>query len=444
VWKKDRAVYLLWLRRTQRKENTADMTKQTIPRTITSRASGTPEPTWEHLEAYVRERVQHWLQDLLEAEVDELLGRAKSEHRQGVDAPAGYRNGYGKPRKLTLSHGTITLRRPRVRDLDERFESRLLPLFKRRTPDVDELLPELYLHGLAMGDFELALRGLLGEEAPLSASTIARLKAKWQAEHEAWMSRSLAELDVVYCWLDGVYVKAGLEKDKAAVLVVIGALADGRKVVLTLQAGHRESTEAWSGVLRDLKERGLRPPKLLIGDGHLGVWAGLRNVFPEAKEQRCWNHRIVNLIDKVPKKHQAQARLQLRQMPYAETLQEAERLKAAYQRWCRRKGLEDAAAAIDRDWDRLVTFYQFPKEHWIHLRTSNIIESPFAALRLRTDAAKRFKKVENATAVIWKMLMVAEKRFRRLHAPDLLKDVAQGAVYVNGLRVNHPAEKVAA
>ena len=151
-----------------------------------------------------------------------------------------------------------------------------------------------------------------------------------------------------------------------------------------------------------------------------------------------------NLLDKMAKKHQAQARLQLRPIPYAETRQEAERLKAAYQRWCRRKGLEDAAVAIDHDWDRLVTFYDFPKEHWIHLRTSNVIESPFAALRLRTDAAKRFKKVENATAVIWKMLMVAEKRFRRLHAPELLTDVARGAVYINGLRVNQATARVAA
>ncbi len=401
-------------------------------------------PTWEHLEAHLREKVQQWLQDLLEAEVDELLERGKSERRQGIDAPAGYRNGYGKPRKLTLSQGTITLRRPRVRGLEERFESQLLPLFARRTREVSELLPELYLHGLAMGDFDLALRGLLGEEAALSASTIARLKEKWQAEHEAWMSRSLADLDVVYCWADGVYVKAGLEKHKAAVLVVIGALADGRKVVLTLQAGHRESTEAWSSVLRDVKERGVRSPKLVIGDGHLGIWAGPRNVFPEAQEQRCWNHRIVNLLDKVPKKHQAQARLQLRQIPYAETVQEAGRLKATYQRWCRKKGLEDAAAALDHDWDRLATFYRFPKEHWPHLRTSNVIESPFAALRLRTDAAKRFKKVDNATAVIWKMLLVAEKRFRRLHAPNLLREVAQGTTYANGLRINPPAERIAA
>ena len=212
-------------------------------------------------------------------------------------------------------------------------------------------------------------------------------------------------------------------------------MGDGRKALVTLIPGHRESTEAWSAVLRDLKARGMDSPKLVIGDGHLGIWAGLRNVYPEAQEQRCWNHRIVNALDKVPKTRQAQARLQLTQIPYAETAEEAERLKAGTQHWCRTQGLEAAAAVLDRDWARMLTFYQFPQAHWPHLRTSNPIESPFAALRLRTDAAKRFKRVDNATAVLWKMLLVAQQRFRRLNAPELMKEVHDGAQYVNGVRV---------
>jgi len=400
--------------------------------------------TWETLEGYVRGKVQGFVQELLQEEVTELLGRGKSQRRAAVDAPEGYRNGHGRPRRLTLGSGTITVRRPRVRDLEERFKSRILPLFARRTQQVSELLPELYLHGLAEGDFELALRGLLGEEAPLSAGTVARLKAKWQAQMRAWNERRLDDLEVVYLWVDGVYVKAGLEDRKAAVLVVLAGLSDGRKVLLALQSGQRESTASWAGILRDLRARGLRPPRLVIGDGHLGIWGGLREIYPEAAEQRCWNHRILNLLDRIGKQDQPAAKELLRQVVYAETVQRAEREKASFQRWCRARGYEDAAALIDEDWDRMTAFYGFPREHWTHLRTTNPLESPFAALRLRTDAAKRFKQVENATAVIWKMLLIAERRFRRLNAPELLKEVLQGAVYVNGVRAPNQPERLAA
>jgi transposase-like protein len=241
--------------------------------------------------------MQQLLQRMLEEEVDGLLARGRYARRAAVDAAVGYRNGFGRPRRLTLSNGTITLRRPRVRGLSERFESRLLPAFKRRTEEVGRVLPELYLHGLAHGDFDLALRGLLGEGAPLSAPTIARLKAGWQAEYELWRSRPVDALEVVYLWVDGVYVKAGLEKDKAAMLVVLAALRDGQKVVLAVESGYRESTESWAAILRDLKRRGLAAPKLVIGDGHLGIWGALAAVFPEAQEQRCWNHRIINVLD---------------------------------------------------------------------------------------------------------------------------------------------------
>lgn len=390
--------------------------------------------TWDNLERALRDRVQAWLQDLLEEEVTELLGRRRSERAKPVDGSRGYRNGYGRPRHLTLSSGTVTVRRPRVRGLEGRFESRVLPLFLRQTPEVRDLLPELYLHGLAEGDFDLALRGLLGDHAPLSASSIARLKEKWHGEYESWAIRSLNDLDVVYLWVDGVYVKAGLEKDKAAVLVVLAGLSDGRKTILTVTSGHRESTESWSAVLRDLKARGLRAPKLVIGDGHLGIWAALRNVFPEVAEQRCWNHRVVNVLDQIPKRERAAATLMLRAIAYAETVQAASRLKGKFQQWCTKKSFDKAGRLLERDWERMVTFYRFPKEHWHHLRTTNPIESPFAALRLRTDAAKRFKKVANATAVMWRMLLIAEKRFRRLRSPHLLSEVHRGVQYVNGIR----------
>lgn len=393
--------------------------------------------TWATLEAFAREQIRTWLQRLLGAEVEELVGRPRYGRRAGVDAPAGYRNGYGKPRRVTLSVGTIEVRRPRVRGLTERFESRLLPLFKRRSEAVGALLPTLYLHGLAEGDFDLALRGLLGAGAPLSASSVARLKASWQGEYEAWRSRSLADLEPVYVWVDGVYVKAGLEKDKAAMLVVLAALRDGRKVVLAVESGYRESTESWATLLRGLAARGLRAPRLVIGDGHLGIWGALAAVWPQAAQQRCWNHRILNLLDKLPKRLQAEGRRLLTALPYAETRQEAERQKRAFQVWCAKRGVPAVGQRLDEDWERLVTFYAFPQAHWKHLRTTNPIESPFAVVRLRTTAAKRYKKVENATAVIWKTLLVAERTFRRLDGAEFLPEVAEGAIYVNGVRVKH-------
>jgi putative transposase len=392
-------------------------------------------PSWESLEDFAREGVRQLLQHILEEEVNELLGRARCQRRSAVDPQPGYRNGYGKPRQLTLSNGTITIQRPRVRGLEQRFVSRVLPLFQRRTQAVGELLPQLYLHGLAEGDFDLALRGLLGDGAPLSPRTIARLKAVWQAEYDTWCLRPLHDLEVVYLWVDGIYVKAGLEKEKAALLTVIAALRDGRKVVLAVSPGQRESTETWSAILRDLKQRGLNGPKLVVGDGHLGIWGALANVFPEAKEQRCWNHRIMNILDKISKKQQAQARVLLTRIPYAKSKQEAEKLKHEFQAWCRKRGLAGAAELLDRDWERMVTFYGFPQEHWQHLRTTNIVESPFATVRLRTTAAKRYKKVANATAVIWKTLLVAEQSFERLNAPELLVDVADGIEHLNGKRV---------
>ena len=401
-------------------------------------------PEFEHLEDWLRGQMQGLIQDLLEEEVTEFLGRARSVRRSGSDSDAGYRNGYAPPRRLTLSSGTIQVRRPRVRDTEERFESRLLPLFVHRSRQVDELLPELYLHGLSEGDFDLALRGLLGEDAPISASTVARLKDRWNAELAEWRSRPLSDLEVVYMWVDGVYVKAGLEREKAAILVAVAALSDGSKVVLSAVPGYRESTRSWSDVLRDLRDRGLSSPRLVVGDGHLGIWGALGNVYPEAGEQRCWNHKIMNVLDKLPRRQHDQAKLMLRSVPYAPTRAEAERLRRVFTRWCGEHSYEAAGEAIERDWDRMVTFYDYPKQHWRHLRTTNPVESPFATLRIRTDAARRYKRVDRAIAVIWKMLMVAENRFRRLQAPELMADVYLGAKYKDGVAIEATVERIAA
>jgi putative transposase len=389
---------------------------------------------WDNLEAWIRAHVQGFIQQILEEEVNTFLRRPKSQRR--LIAGGGYRNGYGKPRQLTLSCGTITVRRPRVRDCEARFASRVLPLFKRKSTAIDALVPELYLHGLAQGDFDLALRGLLGEHAPLSGSTVARLKETWQSELAVWQIRPLDDVEVVYLWVDGIYVKAGLEKDKAALLVALAALSDGRKVVLAVTPGHRESTVSWAAVLRDLRDRGLRPPRLVIGDGHLGIWSALRQVFPEADEQRCWNHKLLNVLEKLPTRQQGEASALLRTIPYAPTRRDAERRRDQFTQWCQRRGYPEAATCLETDWERLMTFYRFPQPHWQHLRTTNPVESPFAAARLRTDAAKRFKVVRNATAVIWKILLVAEQAFRRVKHPELMPVVYRGVKFVDGMQVN--------
>lgn len=395
---------------------------------------------WDHLEEFVRGHIQAFVQRLLVEEVTMRLGRAKSARRGAVDAPEGYRNGYGKPRKLALTCGTITVQRPRVRGLAERFISRLLPLFQRRTKQVGELLPQLYLHGLALGDFELALRGLLGAGAPLSPASLQRLKAQWEDEYAAWKRRRLDELEVVYVWADGLYVKAGLENTKAALLVLIGALTDGRKVVLAVESGQRESKESWGAVLRDLRTRGLKPWRCTIADGHLGIWAALAEQQPQAAEQRCWNHRIINVLDAIPTKYQADATTLLKTLPYAETQRACEQLRDQFSRQYRTLAPK-AVERLHADWERLVTFSQFPKDHWRHLRTTNVVESPFAAVRLRTTAGKRFKRVESATALIWKVLQVAEQTFRRLNAPEVLPAVYAGTPYVNGIQTHRVAQQ---
>lgn len=385
---------------------------------------------FETLEEFVRSRVQQMIQDVIDEEVEAFLGRSRYE-RTGTEkvktVRKGYRNGHGPPRKIGMMSGTIEVRRPKLRGLEEKFESVILPRFSRHTKAVEKMLPELYLHGLSMGDFELALRGLLGDGAPLSASSIDRLRRKWQAEYGAWRLRQLGDLKLVYMWADGIYVKAGLEREKACLLVVIGADENGVKHVLAVESGYRESTESWSEVLRDLKARGLRPPALTVADGNMGIWAALKQVYPESLEQRCWNHKMRNVLDCIPKKVRKAAKSLLLEMFYSTSRKGCESVRKAF---VRRFG-RDYPRAVDRlnrDWQRMLTFLDFPHVHHPHIRTTNVVESPFAAVRLRTCASKRYKKVANATAMIWKVLMLNEKRFRRLKGFALLPDVYRSAI----------------
>jgi putative transposase len=391
------------------------------------------EICYRELEEFARGKIRDYLQDLLEQEVTEWLGRHKSERKINPSEQLGYRNGYGKTRRFTMSMGTIEIRRPRVRNLDERFVSKVLPLFKRQSEEVRELIPELYLHGLASGDFELALRGLLGEGAPLSASSLQRLKEKWQGEYEQWKSAPIEEKDWGYFWADGIYVKAGLGKEKAALLVVIGVKKNGQKRFLALEPGYRESKESWALVLRQLKSRGVRSARLFVGDGNLGLWAAVGEIYPQAQEQLCWNHKMLNVMDRVSKKEQVQAKSHLNAMMYAESRQEALKERKKFEQAFRHN--PKAVKTVVENWDRLTTYYNFPREHWKHLRTSNVVESPFSRVRLRTAASRRFKSQVNATCLIWKTMMVAEMSFRKLNAPQLVEKVARGTKYDNGKEI---------
>jgi putative transposase len=391
------------------------------------------EILYGELEEFARGKIREHLQDLLEQEVGEWLGREKSERKIHPLEQPGYRNGYGKRRRFAMSLGTIEIRRPRVRNLDERFESRVLPMFKRQSEAVRALIPELYLHGLASGDFELALRELLGEGAPLSASSLQRLKEKWQGEYEQWKSTAIEEKEWAYLWADGIYVKAGIGKEKAALLVVIGVQKDGQKRFLALEPGYRESKESWAGVLRQLRTRGVKSVRLFVGDGNLGLWAAVGEVYPHAQEQLCWNHKMLNVIDAVSQKEQVEVRKYLSAMMYAESREEALKERKKFEQAFRHN--PKAVKTVVENWGRLTSYYAFPHEHWKHLRTSNVVESPFSRVRLRTTASRRFKSQINATCLIWKTLMIAERSFRKLNAPQLVEKVAEGKKYDNGKEV---------
>lgn len=403
-----------------------------------STTSRTEPIAWDTLEEFIRLQVQSTVQEMLEQEATEHLGRERYE-RQGA-RPKGYRNGHGKPRRVSLSCGTIEVRRPRLRDLEERFESRVLPLFARQSQKLKRVLPELYLEGLALRDFDRALRGFLGDGAPLSPSSIARLKEHWAEEMKAWRREPIDD-EIAYLWADGIYVRAGLEKDKAALLVVIGLTRDGTKRVLAVEAGYRESSESWKAVFWDLMKRGMNVPKAVIADGGLGLWKAIGELGWRCKEQRCWNHKLCNVRDALPAREQKRGVELLRKIPQSATVEEAALRRddfleefEAYPKACER--------LVD-DWDRMVAFYELPKEHWKGLRTSNVVESPFAAVRLRTGAARRFKKVENATAVIWKLLMIAEGTFKPYDASHRLEDVLEGQEFVNGEPKPIPRNQVA-
>lgn len=390
------------------------------------------------LELVAREGARRMLERALEAEVDAFLGRDRYAPG-GRDT--GYRNGHGRPREIGIGTWSVEVRPPRVSDLPpgaEPFSSALLPRRRYFSRETQRLFARLYLEGLSSGDFEPAFRELLGEKATLSASTIVRLKAAWEAEYTAWRRRPIRGR-YAYCWADGLYLGAGLEDERSCLLVVIGAREDGAKELLAMGLGYRESSESWADVLRDLRERGLSAPLLAVGDGALGLWAALDEVFPATRHQRCWNHRTLNVVDKLPKRLWPEARRRLREVWSAPTRAACEARRDETAVWLHAAGQDQAAETLFRDWDDFTTFYDFPAEHHIHLRTSNAIESVFAGVRLRTHVAKRARVRENALYLVFKIVERLGRHWRTLNGgATLMTLVLDGERFVDGVLVKQP------
>ncbi len=392
------------------------------------------------LDEIAREGARRMLFAALETEVAAYL-EAHAAERDGDGHALVVRNGKGRTRRVTIGSGTIAVNAPRVNDrrVDEegqrcKFTSRILPPYMRRSPKVAEVLPVLYLRGLSTGDFRDALEALLGKDAAgLSATNIARLTNEWEAEYRAFQKRSLADRDYVYVWVDGVHFNVRLEDDRLCTLVMIGVRPDGTKELIAVEDGYRESAESWKAVLRDLKRRGMRAPVVAVGDGALGFWAALRDVWPKTREQRDWFHKLGNILDTLPKRLQPRVKAALHEVMYAETRAQA---REAITRFATEYGAKHpkAVTTLEKDADTLLTFFDFPAEHWKHLRTSNVIESPFAMVRLRQRVTKGAGSRAKGLLMAYKLLDMAQARWRRLDGAHLLPLVRAGVTFVDGIR----------
>ena len=386
------------------------------------------------------------LHQALEVEVAGYLER--HQERDGQGHALVVRNGKARARKVTCGAGTLTVEAPRVNDrrVDaqgrrERFTSRILPPYMRRSPKVAEVLPVLYLRGLSTGDFREALPILLGEDAAgLSPTNIARLTAVWEQEYQAFRQRSLADRDYVYVWVDGIHFNIRLEDERLCTLVMLGVRPDGTKELIAVEDGYRESTESWAVLLRELKRRGMRAPVLAVGDGALGFWAAVRDVWPATREQRDWCHKLGNVLDKLPQGLQAKAKRALREIMYAETRDDADEL---IDRFATAYGLKHpkAVACLVEDREALLTHFAFPAEHWLHIRTTNPVESPFATVRLRQRVTKGAGTRTKGLTMAFKLLEMAEQRWRRLNGAHLLPLVRAGVRFVDGLQIERQEKK---
>jgi putative transposase len=405
------------------------------------------------LDEIVREGARRMLAAALAEEVAAYIA-AHAGERDGDGRRLVVRNGHARPRQVTTAAGAVEVTAPRVNDKRTdpatgermRFSSAILPPWCRKSPKVTEVLPLLYLHGLSSKDFVPALEEFFGSGAGLSASAITRLTEAWQEEYRRFAERDLSGADYVYVWVDGIHFGVRLDADRVCTLVIIGVRADGKKELVALTDGHRESTESWAGLLRDCKRRGMRAPVLAIGDGALGFWAALREVFPETKQQRDWVHKVANTLDCLPKSAQPAARKALAQIRDAEDREHAEKAIAEFAAAYGAK-YPKAVAKITGDQEQLLAFYGFPAEHWIHLKTSNPIEPAFSTVRLRTRVTKGPGSRAAGLAMVFKLVQAAEDRWRYVNGPHLVALVRAGAKFEKGVLIERPDEagtKVAA
>jgi putative transposase len=402
------------------------------------------------LDEIARAGARKMLAQALEAEVQDYLQAAKGE-RDGHGHALVVRNGYATEREVLCGAGSVEVRAPRVNDrrVDDdgqrrRFKSVILPPYMRRSPKVTEVLPLLYLHGLSSGDFVPALEEFFGSQAGLSAATITRLTESWQAERKSFMARDLSQREYVYIWVDGIHTGVRLGgDDRLCCLVMVGARLDGKKELVSIAEGYRESTESWACLLRDLKKRGMRTPELAVGDGALGFWSSLRDLFPETRCQRDWVHKTMNTLDCLPKSVHARAKVAIKEITHAENKKEATK---AIEEFASEFGAKwpKAVSRIVDDKDTLLTYYDYPAEHWRHLRTTNPIESVFAPVRARTDITKGPGSRRAGLAMIFKLMEAAEQRWRKLTGAHLVALMRAGARFENGELVEGSEEKAAA
>jgi transposase-like protein len=396
------------------------------------------------LDALARDGARQMLAAALLAEVAAYI-EAHADQLDERGRRLVVRNGFHDPREVATAAGAVPVRAPRVNDkrIDEvtgqrrRFSSAILPAWCRKSPQVAEVLPLLYLHGLSTGDFVPALEQFLGSAAGLSATTVNRLTAQWQDDAAAFGTRSLKDSDYVYLWVDGIHLKVRLAQDKVCLLVMIGVRVDGTKELVALADGFRESSESWADLLRDCKRRGMRAPVLAVGDGALGFWKALREVFPDTKEQRCWWHKLGNVLAALPKSAHPGAKAAIAEIYNAEDKDHAIAAAKAFAadygaKWPK------AVAKITDDLDVLLAFYDYPAEHWIHLRTTNPIESTFATVRLRQRVTKGPGSRAAGIAMAFKLIESAQHRWRAVNAPHLVALVRAGAEFKNGELVERP------
>ncbi len=390
----------------------------------------------------VRKGARQIIAEAVEAELQELLAQYKDlKDEQGRKAVV--RNGYLPERTIVTGMGDVEIQVPKVRDRTHsgiKFNSSLLPPYLKRAQNVEEVLPWLYLKGISSGDFSEALASLLGAQAKgLSASTISRLKAKWIEDHQQWQKRSLAGKRYVYLWADGIYFNIRNENDRQCILVIIGVTDTGVKELLGLEAGFRESELSWKPLLLRLQDQGLKvAPELAVGDGALGFWKALAQVFPTTKPQRCWVHKTANVLNKLPKTQQPQAKSALHEIYLAATKDEANK---AFDRFVKTYEAKypKAVDCLVKDREALLAFYDFPAEHWVHLRTTNPIESTFATVRLRTDKTRGCVSQDSILSLVFKLVQSAQKRWLRIRGFKRLGEVISGVKFKDGIRVD-PSE----